>query len=209
MKIIVTVRDYVKAKVLSEVKEYTFPVIIQIPPFKDDEIKGFLSDNLEIRNETYVKQIIRIAEGNPRIAYMAGRLAIEKQDLAAIKDVSQLYDAYYEKYVNGAIGSDSDLCFTAGVLSVVNAVVLNNLTVLKDLLEKYGITLETFKDKILQLSMREVVEIQLDQVATLSDQCLANYMLYYVFFEKRIIPFSVILETGYKHFRNGVKRTIN
>ena len=209
VKIIVTVRDYVKAKVLSEVKEYTFPVIIQIPPFKDEEIKGFLSDNLEIRNETYVKQIIRIAEGNPRIAYMAGRLAIEKQDLAAIKDVSQVYDAYYEKYVNGAIGSDSDLCFTVGVLSVVNAVVLNDLTVLKDLLEKYGITFETFKDKILQLSMLEVVEIQLDQVATLSDQCLANYMLYYVFFEKRIIPFSVILETGYKHFRNGVKRTIN
>lgn len=30
---------------------------------------------MEIRNGDYVDTIIRIAEGNPRIAYMAGRLA--------------------------------------------------------------------------------------------------------------------------------------
>lgn len=134
VKIIVTVRDYAKAKVLSVVKEYTFPQIIEISSFTDDEIKGFLNNNLGICNEDYVKQIIRIAEGNPRIAYMAGKLAIEKQNLEAIKDVSQLYDAYYEKYVNGTLGSDNDLCFAAGVLSVINAVVLNNMSVLQELL---------------------------------------------------------------------------
>lgn len=209
VKIIVTVRDYAKAKVLSVVKEYTFPQIVKISPFTDDEIKGFLKNNLGICNEDYFKQIIRIAEGNPRIAYMAGKLAIEKQNLEAIKDVSQLYDAYYEKYINNTLGSNKDLCFAAGVLSVINAVVLNNMSVLQELLDNYGITLEGFREKILQLFKLEVVEIQLDQVATLSDQCLANYMLYYVFFRKKLIPFSNILEIGYKYFRNGVIRSIN
>lgn len=209
VKIIVTVRDYAKAKVLSAVKEYAFPQIIEISSFSDDEIKGFLDNNLEIRNEDYVEQIIRIAEGNPRIAYMAGKLAIEKQNLKAIKDVSQLYDVYYDKYVNGTLGSDNDLCFTAGILSVINAVVLNNLSAIQELLEKYGITCENFKKKTLYLSEMEMVEIQFDQVATLSDQCLANYMLYYVFFQKKLIAFSSVLETGYKYFRNGVIRTIN
>ena len=209
VKIIVTVREYAKAKVLSAVKEYSFPQTIEISSFTDDEIKGFLNNNLGIRNEDYVKQIIRIAEGNPRIAYMAGKLAIEKQNLTVIKDVSQLYDAYYEKYVNGALGGDNNLCFTAGVLSVINAVVLDNMSVFQELLDNYGITLEDFKEKILHLSKLEVVEIRLDQVATLSDQCLANYMLYYVFFEKKLIPLSSILETGYKYFRNGVIRTVS
>lgn len=209
VKVIVTVRDYAKAKVVYTVKEYAVPKVIEIPSFSDDEIKGFLSDNLEIRNEDYVKQIIRIAEGNPRIAYMAGRLAVEKQNLSAIKDVSQLYDAYYEKYVNGAIGNDIELCFTAGVLSVVNAVVLSDLFVFQKLLDDFGITNDKFIEKIRQLASLEVVEIQLDQVATFSDQCLANYMLYYVFFEKKLIPFSIVLETGYRHFRNGAIRTIN
>lgn len=108
---------------------------------------------------------------------MAGKLAIEKQNLTAIKDVSQLYDAYYKKYVNGALGSDNALYFTVGVLSVIKAVVLNNMSALQELLDNYGITFEDFKEKILHLSKLEVVEIQLDQVATLSDQCLANYML--------------------------------
>ena len=209
VKIILTVRDYAKSKVISAVKEYTFPKIIEIYPFTDDEIKGFLNSNFEIYNEDYLKQIIQIAEGNPRIAYMAGKLAVEKQNLAAIKDVSQLYDAYYEKYVNSIFGSDDNLCFTAGVLSVINAVVLNNMSVLQELLDDYGITFEDFKKKILHLFKLEVVEIQLHQVATLSDQCLANYMLYYVFFRKKLIPFSSILEIGYKYFRNGVMRSIN
>lgn len=209
VKIIVTVRDYAKEKVLYAVKEYTVPQIIEITSFTDDEIKRFLHNNLEICNEDYVKQIIRISEGNPRIAYMAGRLAIEKQKLAAIKDVSQLYDTYYKKYVDGAFGSDNDLCFTAGVLSITNAVVLNDMSPLQMLLDNYGITIKDFKDKILYLSKLEVVEIHLDQVASVSDQCLANYMLYYVFFEKKIISLSSVLEIGYKYFRNGAIRTIN
>lgn len=209
VKVIVTVRDYAKANVVSAVKEFAYPRMIDIPSFSDDEIKGFLNDNLEIRNEDYVNQIIRIAEGNPRIAYMAGRLAVEKQNLSVIKDVSQIYDAYYEKYVNGAIGHDYELCFTAGVLSVVNAVVLSKMSALEVLLDDCGITADKFKEKIRQLAGLEVVEIQLNQVAIFSDQCLANYMLYYVFFEKKLIPFSYVLETGYKHFRNGAIRTIN
>lgn len=209
VKIIMTVRDYAKAKVLSVVKEYTFPQIIEIYPFTDDEIKGFLNNNLKIYNEDYVKQIIRIAEGNPRMAYMAGKLAIEEQNLVAIKDVSQLYDAYYEKYVNSTLGSDNDLCFAAGVLSIINAVVLNNMSALQELLDNYGLTCEDFKKKILYLFQLELVEIHNDQVATLSDQCLANYMLYYVFFQKKLISFSSILEIGYKYFRNGVIKSIN
>ena len=209
VRIIVTVRDYVKSKVISSVKEYTLPTIIEILPFSDDEIKGFLADNLEISNENYVKQIIQIAEGNPRIAYMAGKLAVEEQNLSAIKDVSQLYDAYYRKYVDSTLGEDRVLCFTAGVLSVVNFVTLNNMSHLNELLENYGISADEFKAKIRELSRLEVVEIQLDQVATLTDQCLANYMLYYVFFEKKIIQLSDVIEIGYKFFRNGVIRSIN
>ena len=209
VKIITTVRDYAKEKVLQEVKEYCFSKIIEITSFTDDEIKGFLHDNMNIHNEKYIKQIIRISEGNPRIAYMAGRLAIESQNLVVIKDATQLYDAYYKKYVNAVMGQDNDLCFVAGVLSITNAIMFDKMTVLKDLLDNYGISIHSFKEKVLYLSKMEVVEIHLDQVATLSDQCLANYMLYYVFFDKKLISLSSVLEVGYKHFRKGAIRTIN
>ncbi len=169
LKIIVTVRNYAKSKLIMDINEVTKPKIMEIEPFSDDEIKGFIDKNLEIRNEDYVEQIIRISEGNPRIAYMAGKLAIEKQNLIAIKDVSQLYEIYYSKYIDSTLGNDRDLCFTAGVLSVINAVVLSKISVLQEVLNDYGISNEAFQKKIYELAQMEVVEVQLNQVATLSD----------------------------------------
>lgn len=209
VKVIATVRDYAKAGVIREAREYIEPSIIQINPFSDEEIKNFLDENLGIKNDDYIEKIVEIAEGNPRIAYMAGKLAIEKESLVAISDVSQLYEAYYSRYVDKTIGKDQDLCFTVGILAVVNAVMLNDFSALHEILDNYGITEEIFKNKILELSQLEVVEIHLDQVATLSDQCLANYMLYYVFFQRKIISLGEVLETGYKHFRKGVIRSLN
>lgn len=209
LKIIVTVRNYAKSKLIMDINEVTKPKIMEIEPFSDDEIKGFIDKNLEIRNEDYVEQIIRISEGNPRIAYMAGKLAIEKQNLIAIKDVSQLYEIYYSKYIDSTLGTDRDLCFTAGVLSVINAVVLSKISVLQEVLNDYGISNEVFQKKIYELAQMEVVEVQLNQVATLSDQCLANYMLYYVFFEKKLVSLSSIINVGYKNFRSGLIKSIN
>lgn len=209
LKIIVTVRNYAKSKLIMDINEVTKPKIMEIEPFSDDEIKGFIDKNLEIRNEDYVEQIIRISEGNPRIAYMAGKLAIEKQNLTAIKDVSQLYEIYYSKYIDSTLGTDRDLCFTAGVLSVINAVVLSKISVLQEVLNDYGISNEAFQKKIYELAQMEVVEVQLNQVATLSDQCLANYMLYYVFFEKKLVSLSSIINVGYKNFRSGLIKSIN
>lgn len=209
VKIIMTVRDYVKGDVIVEVKKYTLPKIVEIGSFSDDEIKGFLNENLHILNERYIDQIIRIAEGNPRIAYMAGRLAFEKQNLNAIRDVSQLYDTYYSKYVNGSLGKDDKLCFTAGLLAIVKSVNLNELSVLNEIIGLYGMTQDMFIEKIKKLSSLEVVEIKLEKVAILSDQCLSNYMLYYVFFERKLVAFSDVIKFGYTNYRRHITKSLN
>lgn len=209
VKLLLTVRDYAFADVLRAVKSIIDPLLVSIERFNDEEISEFVNKSLGIKNERYIQQIVRIAEGNPRIAFMAGKLAIEHNKLSAIYDVSELLDEYYSTYVDQEIGKDRDLCLTAGILSVVNAVVLSNLDGLDELINKVSITRDSFIDKIHQLSEYEVVEIVKGQVATISDQCLANYMIYYVFFKKRLIPFSLILEIGYRHFHDGVIKSVN
>lgn len=209
VRIIATVRDYAKGNVISEIKNYVNPYITMIEPLKDDEIISFLDENLGIKNLNYIEKIVKISKGNPRMAYMAGKLALEKETLSAIKDVSQLYDAYYRKYVDNALGEDNDLCLTAGILAVINTVILNDLSALQGIFKYYGISNEVFTRKVRQLSQLEVVEIHLNQVASLSDQCLANYMLYYVFFQRKILPLGEVLEIGYRYFRNSVIRSVN
>ena len=200
VKVITTVRDYVKKNVIMTMQKYTTPFIKEVQPLINEEIRGILNVNLGIRNEEYVNQIIQIAMGNPRIAYMAGKLALNKQNLDAITDVSELYETYYSEYKHSIFQEDEHLYFTIGVLSIVNAVLLDDLTHLQNLLNSYGISENEFKSKINTLSKLEVVEIHLDKVAKLSDQCLANFMLYYVFCDKKIFPLSKVLEIGYKYF---------
>lgn len=209
VKVIVTVRDYVKTDVVNLAKKFTFPAILEIPSFTDEEIKGFLKENMNIHNEACLRKILVICEGNPRMAYMAGKLALKKNSLAAINNAKQLYDTYYGEYVHNAIGNDTDLCFTAGVLSVVKGILLENISSIQGLLNAYGISEKTFKEKIRQLSRMEVVEIQLDKVACISDQCLSNYMLYYVFVERKLMPLSTLMEIGFPEFPAAVSRSIS
>lgn len=209
VRIIMTVRDYAREEVIINVNKVTSPGLMQLDPFTDEDIRAFLDINMEITNPLYVDQIVRIAEGNPRIAYMAGRIAKEKQTLSSINDASQVYDQYYSGIVNNKIGNDRNLCLTAGILSLLNAVFLNKLDRLSDLFRAGDLSEDAFKKCIYYLAQMEVVEIHKDLVAAISDQCLSNYMLYYVFFKKKELPFSEVLYIGFKHFKEGVVRSIN
>lgn len=205
IKIISTLRDYTAIQVINQIREYTEPHILNVIPFTDEQIKEFLNVNMEIRNEDYVDVIIKIAEGNPRIAYMAGRLAKAEQSLSAIDDATQLYENYYAKYlVNSAITKDIDMCLTASLISLLHTINLMDVKRFDGLLEEVNLNQEVFLKLIYRLCEDEFVEIKLDKVATISDQCLRNYMLYYAFCKKKIIPYSQLLEIGFRSFRNGI-----
>lgn len=208
-KIIMTVRDYAKESVVRESVKFVNPFLFELAAFSDEEIKDFLKVNMQIMNEQFVDPIIKIAEGNPRIAYMAGKLAKETQSLAAVHDATQVYEQYYATIVHSKLGDNRDLCLTAGILALVKAVMLEKLECLDELLKMGNISNEEFVNCIRQLSSMEVVEIHRDKVANISDQCLANYMLYYVFFSRKRIPFSKVLEVGFIHFKEGIIQSVN
>lgn len=62
IKVVLTVRDYAKDLVVRIANKYTVPQMILLSSFSDDDIKEFLAVNMEITEELYVDQIIRIAE---------------------------------------------------------------------------------------------------------------------------------------------------
>lgn len=210
VKIIITVRDYAKHKVLQEINEFTRPFLVEIKNFTDDEIKQFLDHNMGIRNEDYVKQIIRIAEGNPRIAYMAGELAKEEQKLSSISNATQLYESYYQKYISSSLlRSDQKLCLTAGIISLLHTINIDKLDNLQAILDTADISKSDFINHINTLLTMEMIEVKYDKVAIITDQCLANYMLYFTFFTKRFVPFNIILDVGFKSFRKGIIKATN
>lgn len=209
VKIVVTVRDYVKTEVLREIYNYTKPNLIKINKFSDEEISSFLEINMGIHEKEFVSKIIRISEGNPRIAYMAGKLVKENKSLESIRDASQLYDNYYSTYIESTIGTDEKLCFSVGIIALFGKLVLDRLEGLDQLLEIGDISKEEFIRNINKLSKMEYVEIKSNKVAFVSDQCLANYMIYYVFVQHKLISISQLIKIGFTDFRSRLIQSLN
>lgn len=209
VRIIMTLRDYVAKDVINTISSYNSYKKFTINRLSDSQIKEFLDVNMNIRNQEFVDAIIQIAEGNPRIAYMAGRLVKEKKSLNAISNAIELYEKYYKEYLEKtSLVLNREMCMTVGILSFLNSINILHLDKLNHLLNKLNVLNDDLKENIIQLSEREFVEIKKDRVAFVSDQCLQNYMLYYVFYEKKIILLSDIIEIGFKYFRNQTLKSI-
>lgn len=210
IRIIATVRDYVSKPVINEIEKLVDVKCCVVSRFTDQEIREFVRKNLKIENSDYIEQIVRISGGNTRIAYMAGKLAIEKNDLRSIANMEELYKSYYSFFLeNTTVLSDRKLCLTAGITSVFNTIDLGNLDRIQDILDIVKMTKEEFTANIYSLYSMEYVEVKSERVARISDQCLSNYILYYVFFEKGLIVFSDILRVGFVRFKNSTLKSVN
>ncbi len=210
IRIIATVRDYVSKPVINEIGKLADVKYCVVSRFTDQEIRDFVKKNLKIENSDYIEQIVRIAGGNTRIAYMAGKLAIEKNDLRSIANMEELYKSYYSFFLeNTTVLSDIKLCLTAGITSVFNIIDLENLDRIQDILDIVKMTKEEFAANIYSLYSMEYVEIKLERVARIADQCLSNYILYYVFFGKRLIAFSDILRVGFGKYKNNILKSVD
>ena len=105
--------------------------------------------------------------------------------------------------------TDLKLCLTAGIVSIFNIIDLENLDRIQDVLNLVGMDKDGFTTYIHSLHSMEYVEIKSERVARISDQCLSNYMLYYVFFEKRLIIFSDILRVGFRKHKNSTIKSVD
>lgn len=175
VRIIATVRNYISQSLINEIRKVIEPKCIPVPKFTDGEIREFIKTNLKIQNTAYLNQIEKIAKGNPRIAYMAGKLAAEKKDLQSIMNVEGLYKSYYSCFLESTeILTDPNLSLTAGIVSIFNTVYFESLDRIEDIFAVIGITKEEFVANVYSLYGMEYVEIKFEKVARISDQCLSN-----------------------------------
>lgn len=196
VKVLITVRNYALQKVINDVREITCYEIVNVNLFSDNEIKELLETSLGILNLDYQERIIRIAEGNARIAILAGKVACSSNRLESIDDVSQLYEDYYGSNLEDRyFFIDKNLCITAGIIAFLEAIHLDYIDTLLPVLQEKGLSRDAFIENIHMLHEQEVVDIYNDKAVRFSDQCLSNYLLKYIFFDKKLLSLSKIIKT--------------
>ncbi len=209
LKVIMTVRDYAKSKVLNLLsKYYIIPKNIELKPLTDEQIKEILSSELGIKNSTYIEQIQKISLSNPRIAMMAGKVAKEK-GFQEIISGEQIYDIYFKNVIDELmIQNENKIVKSAGLIAFLNGVNKTNEKFI-ELLEKVNISMNDFWDAIHILNDIEFVDVLNDKMTKISEQCLANYLLYLVFVKNRYISIKSIIEVTFNGPRERMIESLN
>ncbi|MDD9149836.1 hypothetical protein OYT88_14875 [Sporolactobacillus sp. CQH2019] len=210
IKIVLTVREYAKNSVFRSVYEFSEPKIIKVVGFKDTEIIDILKNNLGIMNPDYLNQIVNIAEGNVRIALMAGKLAIKTESLGTIADATHLYEKYYGNFLSeNELNKNHELCAVAGVIAFLSTINLENVEDSCPFIKITGLSRERFIECVNKLHELEIVDIYYNKVVKISDQCFGNYLIYFVFIKKRIIAYSNIILNCFKDYESRVINATN
>lgn len=210
VKILITVRDYAIEKVKNSIGEITRYEVISLSSFTDDEIKTILRESLEIHNDSILERIVRVAEGNARMAILAGKIVKRTNTSAAIDDMSQLYSEYYGHVLRDAkLDEDKELLIALGIISFLNAIHLDKIDLLIPILEEYDLSRDTFIFALYKLHEFEIVDIYHDKAVRFSEQCLANFILKYIFYDKKILSLSSFIKACFLPYKGRVMSSIN
>ncbi len=210
VKFLITVRNYALQKVRDNLAGIVHYKELAVQSLSDDEIKSIAGEHYGIKNGFYLDRIAEIADGNARIAMLAGRIAVETGRLDSIRDVSQLYEEYYGKaFRNTGIDQDAPLLITAGIVAFLNSLHLDHIESLQPVLEEKGVDPSTFRDLIYKLHELEIVDICRDKAVSFSEQCFENYILKYVYFDKKYLKISSMIEACFEKFPERTVQALN
>lgn len=202
IKIIATVRDYALDSAKERARPFGGSEVIELEPFKDDQIKELVSKDFGITNHLYLERIADIAKGNARLALMAAHVAKQENKLESIADVSSLYDEYFAS-IRGDLKElgDMRLILVAGIISFFRAIDRSNAELMGAITANFGIQPEAFWKSVTQLHELEVVDMYENEVVRISDQVLSTYLFYLAVFRERALDFTVLLEQFFPKFR--------
>lgn len=194
-KIIVTVRDYAFNQVDSLSQEFN-RIRIDLDKFTDEQITDIIeAEPYSIGNTDYQKEILRIADGNPRIAIMSALLAMDKQDITVLSDVSDLFEKYFSTFIkdDGQFSNNLNLrCL--GIISFFHTIPFKDKELTSSILSKFKIEYNDFIEVIDNLDKLEIVEIQYEHVKV-PEQNLSTYFFYRSFIKDDLLSFETLLNS--------------
>ncbi len=202
LKIIITVRDYAFQEIGVLCQEFS-PKRIDLNKFTDEQIVDIIKTRpFEILNPDYQKIIIKIADGNPRLAIMATLLAKAEQNIYALSDVSDLFEKYFSTFIkdDGEFANSLNIkCL--GIISFFYTIPYKNKEITNSILEKFNIIYSEFIDVIDKLDKLELVDIQFEHVK-IPEQNLATYFFYKAFIKDDLLSFQILLNDYFDNNHN-------
>lgn len=203
IKAIFTVRDYLKNCLDEEIISF-----YRVEQLSDDDIKKAIEKNTSIHNIEWLKKIAEISKGNIRVAFIAASVATqEEKGLTSFFNIENIINSFYKDQII-KISNSTNLIITAGIISFFKSIYLNQLFYISLILKIAGISKQEFLSCVNDLIAMELVD-ECVGVVKMSDQCFSDYLLNYVFIEKKYIKLSDIIVSAYKFYKKRIIKSLN
>lgn len=203
LKILITVRDYAFQEIGMLCQEFS-PRRLDLAKFSDEQVVDIIkAQPFEILNQDYHKEIVRIADGNPRLAIMTALLSKAHQNIYVLHDVSDLFENYFSTFIkdDGEFAKALNIkCL--GLIAFFYTIPYKNREITTSILNNFGIDYSAFIDVIDKLDKLELVEIQFEHVK-IPEQNLSTYFFYKAFIKDNLLSFETLLS---KYFDSNSNR---
>ena len=206
VRILMTVRDYVRNKVINAVQENHRYNEITIGIFKREEIQSILKNNYNIQNYDYLKRICDVSKGNIRLAVLAAIRAIDS-GYPAITNAEDIFRYYYDPIINKCNLRQDEITLLC-IIALSGAVRNKSNRLYQSLKVKYlGQGDET---AILEkLNEYELIDWFKSEVIKIADQSFGNYVLYYVLYVKRWIDIEDLILLYFPDYKSRITEAIS
>lgn len=203
VKAIFTVRDYLKDCIDDEAISF-----YKISFLSDDEIKKVIVENTKIKNDDWLNKITKLSKGNIRLAFIAADFAMkDEKGFASLYNVKDLMSSFYKEQIK-KIKDSNNLVISAGIISFFKSVYLNQLFYISPVLKIAGINKQEFLRCVDLLISMELVD-ECVGVVKISDQCFTDYLLDYVFIEKKYLKIRDLIISTYKYYKKRIIESLN
>lgn len=208
LKVIVTVRDYALTQVKSIASNYD-TALLEISAFSNDEIKKIIqSDDFKITEPSYVDRILKIAQGNARLAIMCAKVALKAKNILELNDASQIYDEYFEPlFKEIELLKEPIAQKTLALISFFSRIDKENREFCDFIFKSLEVEENKFWEVCYALHESELVDLFEQQVVKISDQIFSTYIFYKAVIEKEILSFNFFLD-NYLNYENRIIDTI-
>ncbi|MEM7371121.1 MAG: DUF6577 family protein [Bacteroidota bacterium] len=191
IKLIYTVRDFKREEIVESIDPRVKKEFVHLSPVNSGHIHDFLKKTFDFLPDISLK-ITQLSQGNFRLAVMAALRAEETNQLKSIKQVIDLYEAFYIDHSKQLSNFSFKILGLLAFFQIWNFKKESNLI---DILKHFDLDtdLVEVKSELSRLSYHEFVQIYSKQYVKIEDEVFATYVIYRAFVKDGLLSLSSLL----------------
>lgn len=208
IKIVATVRDYAK-DIIDKVPSNISCSVIEIQSMHNISVSEIISRNFKNIDPAYKEKILKISQNNPRMAFMACKIA-QNGSFDAINNTYDLYKGYFKGADNDInIFGDIDIGKIIAIAAFFRAIDRQNDKQVKVIKQAFEVDIVAIWDKIEKLYRYEIFDMYENSVIKVSDQILASYLFYKIVFVDKSLKISSFIVNFFPNHSGKIRDVLN